>query len=84
MEEPAFFNLFDRVIAHIEAKPGVNTEKWLPTEEAMKRLGITSKATLQSYRDEGKIRFTQPRKKVILYDSNSIDDFLNKHAKNTF
>ena len=47
MEEPAFFNLFDRVVAHIEAKPGVNSEKWLPTEEAMKRLGITSKATLQ-------------------------------------
>jgi len=29
MAEPAFFNLFDRVIAHIEAKPGVNPEKWL-------------------------------------------------------
>ena len=50
----------------------------------MKRLNITSKTTLQKFRDEGKIRFSQPEKKIILYDTDSINDYLDKHAKNTF
>jgi len=47
-------------------------------------LRITSKSTLQKIRDEGKIRFSQPEKKIILYDLDSINEYLNKHAKSTF
>ncbi len=35
-------------------------------------------------RDEGKIRFSQPEKKIILYDLDSIHAYLNHHAKSTF
>ena len=84
LEDTAFFNLFDRVINHIKEKPGVKSDKWISGEEAMKMLRITSKATLQKFRDEGKFRFSQPEKKIILYDTDSINDFLNKHVKNTF
>ena len=59
-------------------------DRWISAEEAMKKLGITSTTTLQKYRDEGKIRFSQPSKKVIQYDRFSIDEFLNKNAKDTF
>ena len=84
LEDVAFFNLFDRVLDHIKEKPGVKSDKWISGEEAMKMLRITSKATLQKFRDEGKIRFTQPEKKIILYETASILEFLEKHAKNTF
>ena len=52
-------------------------DKWISSTEAMKKLGIMSKTTLQKYFDEGKIRFTRPHKKIVLYDVDSIDNFLN-------
>ena len=50
----------------------------------MEILGIKSKGTLQKLRDEGKIRFSQPEKKIILYDRESIEQYLEKHAKDIF
>jgi hypothetical protein len=35
-------------------------------------------------RDEGKIRFSQPEKKIILYDSESIHAYLEQNARDTF
>lgn len=39
---------------------------------------------MQKLRNEGRIRFSQPEKKIILYDMTSIDEFLEKHAKEVF
>jgi len=50
----------------------------------MKLLNIKSKSTLQQLRDNGRIRFSQPQKKIILYDTDSIHDYLEKNAKDTF
>ncbi len=47
-------------------------------------LRITSKTTLKKWRQEGKIRYSQPEKKIILYDRFSIMAFIEKHAKDTF
>ena len=58
--------------------------KWIEGEEAMSLLGIKSKTTLQKIRDEGKIRFSQPEPHIILYDRDSIDAYLEKHAKDAF
>ena len=33
------------------------------------------------FRDEGKIRFSHPEKRITLYDGDSIDQFLEKNAK---
>ena len=35
-------------------------------------------------RDEGAIRFSQPEKKIILYDTDSINEYLAKHTKAIF
>jgi hypothetical protein len=59
-------------------------DKWISGEEAMKILRITSKTTLQKLRDEGKIRFSQPEKKLIFYDVDSLHEYLNKHVHKTF
>ena len=50
----------------------------------MFRLNIKSKTTLQELRDNGDIGFSQPRKKVILYDVDSIETFLEKHSRKPF
>jgi Asp-tRNA(Asn)/Glu-tRNA(Gln) amidotransferase C subunit len=50
----------------------------------MRKLRISSKTTLQKLRDEGKIRFSHPEKKIMLYDLDSIIEYLEKNAKETF
>jgi len=84
IEEEAFYKLFDKVVAHIEDKNSQDTWAWIDGTEAMQLLNIKSKATLQKLRDEGKIRFSQPQPRVILYDRNSINDYLNANARETF
>jgi len=84
LQDEAFYALIDRVIERITDKQSSKADQWLSGEETMKLLRITSKTTLQKLRDEGKIRFSQPEKKIILYDVESINEYLNKHAKSTF
>ena len=75
IEEEAFFELFERVVDRLNAR--LSKKDWLTPEEAMKELGIKSTTTLQRYRDEGKIRFSQPSKKIIRYDPSSIQEFFS-------
>ncbi|MEK7585801.1 MAG: helix-turn-helix domain-containing protein [Patescibacteria group bacterium] len=84
LEDEAFYALIDQVVQRIKEKEGIKEDKWISGEEAMKKLRITSKTTLQKLRDEGKIRFSQPEKKHILYDIDSIYQYLEKNAKDTF
>lgn len=84
VEEKSFMALFDKVIDHIQGSAGQVPDKWISDKDAMKMLNITSATTLQKFRDEGSIRFSQPSRKIILYDRDSINDFLEKHAKDTF
>ncbi|MBR9854380.1 helix-turn-helix domain-containing protein [Flagellimonas marinaquae] len=84
VQKEAFYALFDKVIEHIESNRKDNKEKWIDGEEAMSILKIKSTTTLQKLRDEGKIRFSQPQKKIILYDRDSIMEYIEKHARETF
>lgn len=84
LNEEAFFALLDEVVQHVKEKHNSKSDRWISSDEVMQKLRITSKTTLQKWRDEGKIRFSQPEKKIILYDVESIEEFLNKNAKNTF
>ncbi len=83
LEEPAFFSLIEQVVARL--KPSDRQEdEWMAPSEAMRLLNIKSKTTLQTLRDTGQIRFSQPQKKIILYARSSIKAYLEKHAQNTF
>lgn len=84
LEDEAFHVLVEKVIDRIKEKNNIREDKWISGEEAMQKLRITSKTTLQKFRDEGRIRFTQPDKKIILYDTDSINEYLDKHSKSTF
>ena len=84
MEDGAFYSLVEQVFQRLREKEKSKEDKWISAEEAMQKLRISSKTTLQKLRDEGKIRFSQPEKKIILYDLDSIYQYLEKHAKDTF
>ncbi|GAB3732250.1 helix-turn-helix domain-containing protein [Spirosoma lituiforme] len=84
LEDKAFFALIEEVVERLKEKHGQELDKWVSGEQAMQLLNVKSKTTLQTLRDEGKIRFSQPQKKIILYDRDSINAYLEKNARKTF
>lgn len=84
LEEDAFYVLIEEVVARLKEKRDRQNDKWISDEQAMQLLNIKSKTTLQKLRDEGKIRFSQPQKKIILYDRDSIEAYLERNARKTF
>lgn len=85
IEEKAFYTLMDGVIKYVKSEiEQVIPDKWIGKKEAMQLLRIKSPTTLQKLRDEGKIRFSQPEKKHIVYDQDSINEYLEAHAKEPF
>lgn len=83
LEEPAFYSLIEKVVARLGVK-APDQEEWLSPESAMKLLNVKAKSTMQDLRDRGKIRFSQPQKKIILYSRSSINEYLEANAQNTF
>lgn len=63
LEDEAFYILIEQVIQRVKDQYKVKSDKWNSAEEAMHKLRITSKTTLQKLRDEGKIQFSQPEKR---------------------
>lgn len=84
LEEKAFYVLIETVVERVLEKYGQPSEKWISQEEAMKMLCVKSKTTMQNLRDRGKIRFSQPQRKIILYDRYSIEEYLERNARDTF
>lgn len=85
IQKKAFYTLLDRVFKHIDSRiEQRNPTKWISSEEVMEILNIKSRTTLQKMRNHGEIRFSQPSKKVILYDRDSLDDYISKYVFETF
>jgi hypothetical protein len=84
LEDIALYALVEKVVDRLKEKIANQNDKWVSDEEAMHLLNIKSKTTLQKLRDEGKIRFSHPQKKIILYDRESIDGYLENNAQETF
>ncbi|HLP55090.1 MAG TPA: hypothetical protein VK151_08680 [Fluviicola sp.] len=85
IQEEAFWKMVDEVVAYIKSTSGQTEDRWVDGDRAKQLLKISSDTTLQKYRDEGKIRFTQePGGRVILYDRESIEKFHENNAKEPF
>ncbi len=70
---------------YVQSQMDMNTsDKWIDKKEAKRLLRIKSDTTLQKMRDEGQIRYSQPQRKHILYDRDSINEYLEAHAKEPF
>ena len=84
LQDEAFYALVEQVFERLKEKYK-EEDKWISTEEAMQKLRITSNTTLLKLRNEGMIRYSQlAEKKHVLYDLDSIYEYLEKNAKDTF
>ena len=83
IEIEAFYRLVKSVLERVDNKPK-EKDRWIDSEEALRLLRIKSMTTLSSLRLDGHIRYSQPSKKIILYDRQSIEEYIEKHAKNPF
>lgn len=83
-EKESFYKLIREIVERIKAEHNITEDRWIPASEVMKLLNIKSPTTLQKLRDSGAIRFSQPEKKIILYDRQSILKYLERNAKQTF
>lgn len=83
LEEQAFNELLDKVVERLMEQ---RQEKpiWISGEEAMDMLKITSRTTLQKLKNEGHVKFSQPMKKLTLFNRQSILDYIEKHSKEPF
>ncbi len=81
LESKAFYALIDEVTARIKATHNMDVDQWIDEHEAMNLLRITSKTSLQKYRDERRIRFSALSRKVIVYDRQSILDYIENQSK---
>lgn len=70
------------MVERIKEKKNAVEDKWLSPTEAMGLLHITSKTTLQKLRDNAEIRLSQPTAKKVLYDRDSLYEYLDRNAKN--
>lgn len=79
IDTEAFFALVDVITEQVK-KNLVEEKIWIGEVEAKELLNLKSSTTMQKLRDTGTIRFTQPMKKLILYDRRSLLQFLEKYA----
>lgn len=84
LQDEAFYALVETVVRKIKEKEGIKNDKWISGDEVMEKLRIKSKTTLQKLRDEGKIRFSQMEKKLILYDTDSINEYIEDHSQSPY
>ncbi len=52
LESDAFYALVDEVVARLKDKHNAPLDKWIDDEEAMRLLRVSSKTTMQKYRDD--------------------------------
>lgn len=83
IDSEAFKKLIEVTIKIVKATQK-EPDKWVNEVEAMRLLNISSKTTLLMLRNTGKIRYSQPMHKILLYDRQSILDYLESYARETF
>ena len=83
LESKAFYELIEQVVGRMMAEKQ-EQDPWISGEDAMKMLKITSKTTLQKLKNEGHIGFSQPMKKLVLYNRESILTYIEKHSQEPF
>lgn len=65
------------VVGYAQEISDEELDPWINVKETMRLLNITSKTTLQKYRDSGQIEFKRLSKKNIIYRKRSVLNFKN-------
>ncbi|MFC5271383.1 helix-turn-helix domain-containing protein [Adhaeribacter terreus] len=85
MQNEAYRELVKETYRYLEnlfRKQQEKPNEWLDNQHLMKQLKV-SKRTLQNWRDQGLISFSQIGSKIY-YNQKDIDTFLEKHINKSF
>jgi hypothetical protein len=55
-----------------------------PAKTLCRSFGLHHVQHFKSFRDERNIRYSQPEKRIILYEADSINEHLNRNSQETF
>jgi hypothetical protein len=80
LQEDAYFEILKKSYEYIKTLHNIKEEKWILPDQAMEMLGVKT-TKLQEIRDSGEIEISKPSKKLILYNIDSIREYLDKHAR---
>ena len=80
LDEQALQKIIDTILEEYREKIGAFEHKWINEAQAKALLGVRSKSTMQKLRDTDAIVYSQPMHKVVLYDRNSILEYLEAHS----
>lgn len=80
LQEDAYFEILKKSYEYIKTLHNIKEEKWILPEKAMEMLNVKT-TKLQELRDNNEIQISQPTKKVILYNIDSIREYLDRHAR---
>ncbi len=83
LENETFYQLIKQVVERMKNDGSKVDNEWINDEEAMRLLDI-KKSTLQTLRDTGKLRYSQPSKKIILYHKPSLLEYIEENARERF
>jgi hypothetical protein len=83
LEDVALEKLIRAVVSSVKDERKISQPKWIAPQNAMELLNC-KKSSLQTLRMEGRITYTQPTKKIILYNYESIMKYLDGSAKEAF
>jgi hypothetical protein len=82
LEDKAFYELLNHVAEHLSIIHNRPIDKWIDGKEAMEKLRC-KKTKLQELRDTGKIEYSKMGN-IILYNSFSIDEYIESNKRETF
>lgn len=79
MDEASFYSLIDEVIEYVRNKTQTPQKRFLTKKEALDKLSVCA-TTLQKLRDTQAIRVIRLSPRKLLYDAQSINEYINRNA----
>lgn len=76
--------LADLIILRLEKRLLANEERWISIQDVMKILHIKSKTTIIDMTSRGLLRYTRINAKTLLYDRDSVNEYIEKNVKGRF
>lgn len=78
LKEDNYQRVLDKTLEYLEEKISPSHPRWVTPDQAMKMLNI-GVSTLQKLRNEGKVVYSKISNKNIMYEYQSILDFLEEN-----
>ena len=77
--------LIDKIVKRLLEELHLPTKKeWVTENVAMAILGVKSKSYMWSLRTKGKLTYSKPSRKILLYSVKSINELIESNIKKIF